>query len=67
MPTTATPIGETARTLNPQVEVAVRSHNAEEASLIERDGAAKVFVGETELAQAMTRHVLDRVAPAAQP
>ena len=53
---------ETARSLNPKVDVVVRSHNAEEASLLERDNASKVFVGEIELARAMTEHVLSHVA-----
>ena len=44
----------TARTLNPAVEVIVRSHNEEEAEHLERDNAGKVFVGEAELARAMT-------------
>ena len=52
---------ETARTLNPSVEVIVRSHNAEEADLLERDGAGKVFVGEHELARAMVSFALDTV------
>jgi CPA2 family monovalent cation:H+ antiporter-2 len=49
---------ETARALNPTVEVIVRSHNAEEAALLERDGAGKVFVGESELAKSMVTFVL---------
>ena len=52
---------ETARTLNPAIEVVVRSHNEEEAALLERDNAGKVFVGETELARAMTEFVLGKV------
>ncbi|WP_395701765.1 YbaL family putative K(+) efflux transporter [Aquabacterium sp.] len=52
---------DTARGLNPQIEVIVRSHNAQEAELIERDGLGTVFVGERELAQAMGRHVLARL------
>jgi CPA2 family monovalent cation:H+ antiporter-2 len=48
----------TARTLNPQVQVVLRGHDAEEAALLEREHAGTVFVGETELARAMTRHVL---------
>jgi CPA2 family monovalent cation:H+ antiporter-2 len=52
----------TARTLNPKIDVAVRSHNVEEAALLEREHASRVFVGESELARAMTRHVLERVA-----
>jgi CPA2 family monovalent cation:H+ antiporter-2 len=53
---------ETARTLNPDIEVVVRSHNAEEAALLEREVTGKVFVGESELARSMTEHVLARVA-----
>jgi CPA2 family monovalent cation:H+ antiporter-2 len=41
--------------------VVVRSHNAEEAAMLERDSAARVFVGEIELARAMTEHVVARV------
>ncbi len=51
---------ETARALNPRIEVVVRSHNQAEAALLEREGMAKVFVGESELARAMTAHVLTR-------
>ncbi|MEW6707465.1 MAG: YbaL family putative K(+) efflux transporter [Pseudomonadota bacterium] len=52
---------ETARTLNPGIEVVVRSHNEEEAALLERETAGKVFVGESELARSITEHVLARV------
>ena len=52
---------ETARLLNPNIEVAVRSHNEQEALLLEREGAGKVFVGESELARSMTSYVLARV------
>jgi CPA2 family monovalent cation:H+ antiporter-2 len=51
----------TARKLNPAIEVVVRSHNAEEAALLEHDDAGKVFVGEAELARAMTEFVLGKV------
>ncbi len=51
-----------ARLLNPGIEVVVRSHNAAEAELLERELSGKVFVGEHELARAMTRHVLERCA-----
>jgi CPA2 family monovalent cation:H+ antiporter-2 len=58
----------TARTLNPGIETVVRTHNEEEAMLLEQENAGKVFLGEQELAQSMTRHVLERsgVARAAQ-
>jgi CPA2 family monovalent cation:H+ antiporter-2 len=53
---------EVARTLNPEVQVVVRSHNVEEADLLEKDGAGTVFVGERELARSMSAFVLDIVA-----
>ena len=53
---------EIARTLNPGVETVVRTHSEEEAALLQRENAGKVFMGEHELALGMTRHVLDRVA-----
>ena len=49
---------QTGRKLNPALEVVIRSHNVEEAALLEREHAGTVFVGERELANAMTRHVL---------
>lgn len=49
-----------ARLLHPGIEIAVRSHNAEEASRLEEEISGRVFVGEHELALAMTHHVLER-------
>jgi CPA2 family monovalent cation:H+ antiporter-2 len=49
---------ETARTLNPQVQLAVRAHGDEDAQWLAQEGAVRAFVGEDELAQAMLRHVL---------
>ncbi len=53
---------EIARMLNPGVETVVRTHSEEEAALLQRENAGKVFMGEHELALGMTRHVLERVA-----
>jgi monovalent cation:H+ antiporter-2, CPA2 family len=53
---------EIARTLKPDVETVVRTHSDEEAALLRKEKAGKVFVGEHELALSMTRHVLERVA-----
>ncbi len=52
---------QTARALNPGIEIVVRSHNEEEAALLEGEGGGKVFVGERELAQSMTEHVIGRI------
>jgi CPA2 family monovalent cation:H+ antiporter-2 len=55
---------QTARTLNPSIETAVRTHNEQEADLMERDAAEKVFLSEDELAKGMSRHVLERYGKA---
>ena len=49
-----------AKALNPQIEIVVRSHNEAEARMLEAELGSKVFVGENELADAMSRHVLAR-------
>ena len=53
---------ETGRTLNPKLDIVIRSHNPEEARLLERESAGKVFVGEQELAKAMTSYVVETIA-----
>ncbi|MEC5388002.1 YbaL family putative K(+) efflux transporter [Uliginosibacterium sp. H3] len=49
---------DTARTLNPDIGVVLRSHNEDEAELLTRDNIGNVFLGEQELANGMARHVL---------
>ena len=51
---------ETARTVNPRVEIIVRTHSEEEAALLEKENAGTVFFGEHELARSMIHHVLER-------
>jgi monovalent cation:H+ antiporter-2, CPA2 family len=53
-------MAQIARTLNPAIEIALRTHNEEEARLLEEENVGTVFFGEHELASAMTRHVLAR-------
>jgi len=53
-------IVEIARTLNPRIEVLIRTHSDEEAALLRQEKMGEVFMGEHELAQAMTREVLSR-------
>jgi CPA2 family monovalent cation:H+ antiporter-2 len=53
-------MAEIARTLNPAIEIAVRTHSEEEARLLANENVGTVFFGEHELASAMTRHVLAR-------
>lgn len=52
---------EIAQTLNPNIQIVVRSHNVEEAELIEKESGATVFVGERELANSMLTHILKLV------
>jgi CPA2 family monovalent cation:H+ antiporter-2 len=56
-------MAETARTLNPAIEIILRTHNEEESVLLHNEGIGSVFFGEEELAKGMTSHVLDRFAP----
>ena len=52
---------EIARTLNPGVQVVLRTHNEEEAELLRKESLGTVFLGEHELARGMTSHILDRL------
>ncbi|CAG1008299.1 Putative cation/proton antiporter YbaL [Burkholderiales bacterium] len=56
-------MAETARKLNPGIEIVLRTHNEDESELLRRDGIGAVFYGEEELAKGMTEHVLERFAP----
>src|SRR5262245_50833821 len=51
---------DTARRLNPTIETVVRTHNEEEMLLLERETAETIYLGEAELAKAMSRHILER-------
>jgi monovalent cation:H+ antiporter-2, CPA2 family len=48
---------EVAQALNPHIQIVVRSHNVEEAELIQQESGATVFVGERELANSMLGHI----------
>jgi monovalent cation:H+ antiporter-2, CPA2 family len=50
---------EVARTVNPRIKTVVRTHSEEEAVLLEKEQAGKVFLGEHELATGMIQHVLE--------
>jgi CPA2 family monovalent cation:H+ antiporter-2 len=49
---------ETARALNPRLEVLLRTHTDGETEILRRDGMGIVFMGEAELARAMTDRVV---------
>jgi CPA2 family monovalent cation:H+ antiporter-2 len=55
---------ETARLLNPNIEVVVRTHSEEEARLLAKEKIGKIFMGEHELANGMVGHVMARMGVA---
>jgi CPA2 family monovalent cation:H+ antiporter-2 len=57
---------ETARTVNPRIEVVVRTHRDEDLTALEKQIGGKVFLGEHELAVIITRYVLGRYMASAE-
>jgi CPA2 family monovalent cation:H+ antiporter-2 len=55
---------DTARTVNPRVEIVVRTHSEKESALLEKEKIGAIFFGEHELARSMTQYVLDRYGAA---
>lgn len=56
-------MGETARALNPHIELVLRTHSEDESQLLRKDGIGTVFFGEEELAKGMMSHIVRRFAP----
>jgi len=56
-------MAETARTLNPDIEIVLRTHGEDESLMLRKEGIGTVFFGEEELAKGMAGHVLQRFAP----
>jgi len=54
---------ETARALNPGIEIVLRTHSEDESQMLRKENFGTVFFGEEELAKGMTQHVLERFAP----
>jgi len=55
---------EIARTVNPRVEIAVRTHSEKESALLKKEKVGAIFFGEQELARSMTQYVLGRYTAA---
>jgi CPA2 family monovalent cation:H+ antiporter-2 len=53
---------DTARALNPDIEIVLRTHSEAESEMLRKDNLGTVFYGEEELAKGMTGHVLERFA-----
>lgn len=58
-------MADTARTLNPSIEIVLRTHSEEESVMLRKDGIGTVFFREEELTKGMTGHVLERFGPKA--
>jgi len=56
-------MADIARTLNPNIEIILRTHGEDDSLLLRREGIGTVFFGEEELARGMTTHILERFAP----
>jgi CPA2 family monovalent cation:H+ antiporter-2 len=56
-------MADTARKLNPGIEIVLRTYNADEAQLLTKEGIGKVFFSEDELAKSITSHITTRFAP----
>lgn len=54
---------KTARTLNSDIEVVLRTNNEDELELLQNDMLGIIFYGKEELAKSMMRHVLQRFDP----
>jgi CPA2 family monovalent cation:H+ antiporter-2 len=55
-------MADTARALNPGIEILLRTHNEDESLLLRRERIGAIFFGEEELAKGMASHVLERFA-----
>ncbi|RFC33395.1 MAG: Kef-type potassium/proton antiporter, CPA2 family [Candidatus Nitrotoga sp. SPKER] len=53
---------EISRMLNPGIKTVVRTHTDEDAALLQKEHAGKIFMGEHELALGMTRYILELIA-----
>ena len=56
-------IVETARTLNPGIEIVLRTHSEAVSAMLRKESVGTVFFGEEELAKGMIGHVLQRFDP----
>ena len=55
-------MAHTARTLNPDIEIVLRTHNEAESELLRDEEVGTVFFSEEALARTMSGHILERFA-----
>ena len=56
-------MAETARALNPSIEIVLKAHSEDESALLRKENLGTVFLGEEELAKSMGTHILHRFLP----
>lgn len=56
-------MADTARKLNPDIEIVLRTHSEAEAQLLSRDGIGTVFFSEDALAGSISEHIQKRFSP----
>jgi len=57
-------MADTARRLNPDIEIVLRTHSEDELQLLRNERMGTIFFGEEELAKGMASHIVARFAPA---
>lgn len=60
-------IVDTARAINPNIDIVIRTHSEMEAKFLEQERSGRVILAEQELANSMVRHVLGRLENAERP
>lgn len=53
----------TAKTLQPDIQIVIRTHNEDESNLLTSENIGKVFYGEEELASGMCKYIVDQYIP----
>lgn len=56
-------MAETAKTLQPDIQIVVRTHNEGESNLLRAESIGKVFYGEEELANGMSNFIVEQYMP----
>ncbi len=54
---------ETAKLLQPKIEIVVRTHNEDESKFLREENIGKIFYGEEELANGMCEFIVEQYAP----
>lgn len=54
---------EIAKTLRPEIQVVIRTHSEDESNLLNAEGIGKVFYGEEELANGMSKFIVEQFQP----